>query len=798
VLAAAVQAATENYYVTLYGTPDGSGPFGAGTPAEAFSNALDAAYQSFGTAVQAAFQSYTSSMEGWDMQMMQYFMDEMMGMGGTPPDPDDPARFSKDYHVDVAARGVDLAAAHGAAWVAWVSAEVAAGTVREQEIINAQYDYGVTQANAGLQLAQQAIAAEDSAAKDIIDIDADFAIAQVAKEGEVAAQIADADLVRAQALNAAAETLALADNAASKTQADAIVAADETRANGVAAEEADLTKDLAAASETRENEVASAEANLINEEAAANVTATSIAASAATALAGGFMSAYTGYVATVAPLVTAAQQAFTAALHTEYVTATGGDPDQTAVSQGWTDYFNTMATAAASLMTGEAAAAAAAVNTEAAASEALANHEAAESQTLAATGAGAYTALVSAVAAAATSATNDLADAGLALAQSLNGAIAGFLNAATSAGKALADTSVTEGVALANSIAGLVNGFTHSYISAAVAFNQDVVEEGRTADKDADSALTGLASGVASEGHDLAIDSLDDGKHAALASVTLDDIVTIAQTVLDAAWSVLSSWFSLQATAAASLSDFAASTPAGGAAPAESTFLASAGGFLRGVGQGGLNIANGIQDSLIGLVNLPLAGVNGIAWLEEQAGILDSTPGQQVRIGYIPSPDWSRDVLVHEGGSGWTDTHNWSKGLGAFGVEVLAGTWWAKLKGASAAPRRAAHEIADEIRTSGHPIAASRRTIAVGEDAAGNLHVGSSNGLDRGMREAADRLGVNQVPSRPGLHAEEELMEAIDDLKRVGTSKRLPCGPGEHNCAQQLLDRGIEVTNLGG
>jgi hypothetical protein len=125
VLDASVQAATENYYVTLYGTPDGSGPFGAGTPAEAFSSSLDAAYQSFSTAEQAAFQAYTSSMEGWDMQMMQYFMDEMMGMGGTPPDPDDPARFSKDYHVDVAALGVDLAAAHGAAWVAWVSAEVA-------------------------------------------------------------------------------------------------------------------------------------------------------------------------------------------------------------------------------------------------------------------------------------------------------------------------------------------------------------------------------------------------------------------------------------------------------------------------------------------------------------------------------------------------------------------------------------------------------------------------------------------------------------------------------------------------
>ncbi len=112
-----------------------------------------------------------------------------------------------------------------------------------------------------------------------------------------------------------------------------------------------------------------------------------------------------------------------------------------------------------------------------------------------------------------------------------------------------------------------------------------------------------------------------------------------------------------------------------------------------------------------------------------------------------------------------------------------------------ASPARGLHAVADEIRTSGHPIAASRRTIAVGEDATGRLYVGSSNGLDSGMRDAARRLGVEPVPSRTDLHAEEELMEAIADLTRVGTSRRLPCGPDEHNCAQQLRDRGIKVTN---
>ena len=566
-LNAAVQAATENYYVTLYGTTDGSGPFGAGTPAEAFSNAIDAACQSFSAAEQGVFQMYVTAMEGWDAAMMQYFMDEMMGMGGTPPDPDDPARFSKDYHVDVAALNVDFAAATGAAWVAWVSAEVAADTTREQDIINAQYDFGVKQADAGLQFAQQAIAAEDSAAKDIIDIDADFAIALVAKEGEVADAIADADLTHAQALNAAAEALALADNAASKDQADSIVAADETRANGIAAEETDLTKDLAAAGETRENETASAEANLINEEAAANVTATAMAASAATNFVASLMGAYTGYIGTATALVAGAQQGLNGDTHTEYVTATGGDPDQAAVSQGWTDYFNSMSSAAAAIVNGSAAAAAGLVNSAASADEDLANDDAVESQTLANAGAGAYTAWVSTVTAAATSATNDLADAGLTLAQAINGAVTGFLNATNSAGKTLADISVAEGASLANAINDAIVSFAHSYIGVAVAHSQDVTNEGRTAAKNSDSALTGLATGVAAEQHDLNVDGLNEARTAAMGLATVDDSVAVAEATLDAASGVLGAAQSLEATQLQDLINFLNAPPSGGATP---------------------------------------------------------------------------------------------------------------------------------------------------------------------------------------------------------------------------------------
>jgi hypothetical protein len=113
----------------------------------------------------------------------------------------------------------------------------------------------------------------------------------------------------------------------------------------------------------------------------------------------------------------------------------------------------------------------------------------------------------------------------------------------------------------------------------------------------------------------------------------------------------------------------------------------------------------------------------------------------------------------------------------------------------SRAEARPLHELAEEISNAGHPVASRMRTIAVGEDSAGNLYVGSSNGLDRGMQEAAKSLNVSRVPDRPGLHAEEELLQAVPDLRRVGTFRRTPCGGAEHDCTQQLLDRGVEVTN---
>ncbi|WJK43714.1 polymorphic toxin-type HINT domain-containing protein [Solwaraspora sp. WMMA2056] len=104
---------------------------------------------------------------------------------------------------------------------------------------------------------------------------------------------------------------------------------------------------------------------------------------------------------------------------------------------------------------------------------------------------------------------------------------------------------------------------------------------------------------------------------------------------------------------------------------------------------------------------------------------------------------------------------------------------------------------AQQIREAGdHPAAVNQRVIAVGQDEAGNLVAGSSNGFDAGQAAAADALGIRRVPSRRGRHAEENLIADNDGsmwpLKRVGTDARTPCGPAEHNCARQLTDRGIE------
>ncbi|MBC7352015.1 MAG: hypothetical protein H5U08_06625 [Thermogutta sp.] len=96
------------------------------------------------------------------------------------------------------------------------------------------------------------------------------------------------------------------------------------------------------------------------------------------------------------------------------------------------------------------------------------------------------------------------------------------------------------------------------------------------------------------------------------------------------------------------------------------------------VAQGLANIVNGVQDSVVGILNIGVGAVNTIAWAEERVGILN--PEDPIRVPYIPSPDWSRGLITHEAGQrgSWTNTHGWSKFFGATGVEFAAGAWAGK------------------------------------------------------------------------------------------------------------------------
>jgi len=104
---------------------------------------------------------------------------------------------------------------------------------------------------------------------------------------------------------------------------------------------------------------------------------------------------------------------------------------------------------------------------------------------------------------------------------------------------------------------------------------------------------------------------------------------------------------------------------------------------------------------------------------------------------------------------------------------------------------------ARQIRQAGDtPRAINSRVIAVGQDEAGNLTAGSSNGFDMGMQTEADNLGIRTVPSIGGQHAEEDLMldnqDTLWPLKRVASDNQGACGPESHDCAGQMDDLGIE------
>jgi hypothetical protein len=109
-------------------------------------------------------------------------------------------------------------------------------------------------------------------------------------------------------------------------------------------------------------------------------------------------------------------------------------------------------------------------------------------------------------------------------------------------------------------------------------------------------------------------------------------------------------------------------------------------------------------------------------------------------------------------------------------------------------------EMAREVSRSASSPKALRRVIAIGADENGALWAGSSNGFDAGQRAALERLGIKPVPGSRSLHAEQELVRAVDRGKiprliSVGTYSRFPC---PEICGPLLESRGIAVVGGSG
>lgn len=445
-----------------------------------------------------------------------------------------------------------LSVEHGpAGWGQKVSAD----TTRDNAIINAEYQLGVDSADAANDLTTAQIGAEDSYAKDMIDIDADYAIAVTEKSAEVSGDIADAELTFELAEHTAGQTAGKAINSEEKDREDKYADADEVRAEALSLEEENLANDLAAEEETRQNSYASAEADWLSDEAAAYIASTTIAAAATSTFLTSFVGAEVAYTSTVAPLITTATQAFNNTVDSAYAAAFPSDPDQAAVSGAWTQYYNAMATAAENAITAEASAYQGYIGSMASDIQTTMNNVAGESTQLATDQGNAITGYISVVAA-----------AGVAWVDSAATDIKNAIQSATGAWLQMADDGVDAAKTLADDLSNSWNGFVHNYLGAAVSHATNVINENRQAAKDIDSELTTLASGAAAEQHDLTLDDLSEWKSAALALSPLDDAVINAWAALESAWSIVSAWVYHADTAAAPLSDFEYSYP-GGAGP---------------------------------------------------------------------------------------------------------------------------------------------------------------------------------------------------------------------------------------
>ncbi|MFN5465837.1 MAG: hypothetical protein ACK40D_14530 [Cyanobacteriota bacterium] len=108
-------------------------------------------------------------------------------------------------------------------------------------------------------------------------------------------------------------------------------------------------------------------------------------------------------------------------------------------------------------------------------------------------------------------------------------------------------------------------------------------------------------------------------------------------------------------------------------------------GGAQGLVQGVANVGNGLQDAIIGVANLPAAVYN------VTAGNLGGGT-----IGYIPSPDWSKDLVIMN-----DPTHELSKFVGGQGAFMLCTMGASSLGSAAKVTHLTSSEFAASIQAEG-------------------------------------------------------------------------------------------------
>jgi len=119
-------------------------------------------------------------------------------------------------------------------------------------------------------------------------------------------------------------------------------------------------------------------------------------------------------------------------------------------------------------------------------------------------------------------------------------------------------------------------------------------------------------------------------------------------------------------------------------------------GFGQGMAQGGLNALNSIQDAVIGVPNTFVGIYNFGIWSQKQGNRLNAylipeyyaynpTEWNNLYCPYIPSPDWSKDTIMHES----QFAHNASKFTFETASTFVFGVWIGKVTAASKAAQGA-------------------------------------------------------------------------------------------------------------